>query len=72
MKDVNVYGAGPDRKGPHDWTWVGPKRGFCGEALALYSFPMRKAMAEGKRGWEPSTHLDLGRRRMRREHPIKS
>ena len=50
----------------------GPKGGFCREALALYSFPMRKAMAEGKRGWEPSTHLDLGRRRMRREHPIKS
>ena len=43
--------------GPHDWTWDGAQKGVRGGALALYSFPMRKAMAQGKR-WEPSTHQE--------------
>ena len=49
MRDV--YGTGPDKKGPHDWTSDGAQSVFEAEAqaqpLGLYSFPMRKAMTKG-------------------------
>lgn len=46
--------------GPQDWTENGAQKGgegLDGGALVLYSFPMRKAMAQGKR-WEPSAHQE--------------
>lgn len=46
--------VGPDRLGPRDWTSNGAQKGF--RKHWQYSFPMKKAMAHGKRRWEPSTH----------------